>query len=69
VTAPTLTAYPLGNGLPGLRAWCGHCRRWHHHGDGYGHRTAHCTRPGSPYSSTGYVLTTGADQAEHPASS
>jgi hypothetical protein len=33
----------------GLRVWCGWCVRWHHHGNGYGHRVAHCTVGTSPY--------------------
>ena len=54
---PQLPAYPRDDGLTGLRVWCGHCGRWHYHGDGYGHRAAHCHRGGSPYRETGYVLT------------
>jgi hypothetical protein len=34
-----------------------YCRRWHHHGNGYGHRVAHCHSQASPYSDTGYTLT------------
>jgi len=56
VTAPVLLACPRDDGLPGLRAWCGHCECWHYHGADYGHRAAHCSRSGSPYAATGYIL-------------
>lgn len=39
-----------------LSAWCPFCARWHHHGQGEGHKVAHCTEPDSPLKSTGYVL-------------
>jgi hypothetical protein len=35
--------------------WCDECKRWHRHGGGEGHRTAHCGRK-SAYSSSGYIL-------------
>lgn len=44
-------------------AWCDGCRRWHHHGEGGGHRVAHCGS-GSPYYDLGYVL-----EIEGPATS
>ncbi|MCX5673838.1 MAG: hypothetical protein NTX87_02420 [Planctomycetota bacterium] len=60
---PALAAVPRADGRPGLRIWCRHCRRWHLHGMGYGHRVAHCAdvdrrgRPvESPYRATGYRL-------------
>ena len=52
-TAPVLPAYPTSHGL---RVWCVHCHRWHQHGQGGGHRVAHCTIVSSPYRLTGYVL-------------
>ena len=52
---PILLAYEDEDG--GLHAWCIHCRRWHLHGAGEGHRAAHCTNKDSPYLKTGYVLT------------
>ena len=54
---PRLPAYPRTDGVPGLRVWCCWCDRWHVHGDGYGHRVAHCHNDTSPYADTGYVLT------------
>ena len=39
-----------------LAVWCVHCRVWHHHGAGDGHRVAHCDRADSLYQRTGYVL-------------
>jgi hypothetical protein len=52
-----------------LSFWCPYCVRWHYHGQGEGHRVAHCdtppTRPSrkanggptaSPYLQTGYEL-------------
>ena len=51
---PILDARPTASGL---EVWCKHCNKWHQHGKGDGHRTAHCP-PGSPYYETGYVLRT-----------
>jgi len=70
MTEPNALAYPelpAEDTGQQLRVWCGHCRAWHYHGRGvpggaprsraaYGHRAAHCHRPGSPYRETGYVL-------------
>ena len=49
----------------GLAVWCKYCTRWHMHGQGVGHRVAHChgltslcgsyTSP-TPYQETGYIL-------------
>ena len=36
------------------RAWCPHCRRYHFHGAGPGHRAAHCAD--GPFKGSGYVL-------------
>ena len=49
--APTLSAEPVTDdgGLPMWRVWCRHCRAWHYHGPGDGHREAHCVDPVSPY--------------------
>jgi len=58
---PRLPAYPREDG-PGLRAWCDHCRRWHLHGDSYGHRAAHCVGV-TPYSRTGYFLVPPAEES------
>lgn len=53
MSAPEVKATPGGRGT--WRFFCAHCRRAHSHG-GLGHRWAHCTRPGSPYERSGYVL-------------
>jgi hypothetical protein len=52
--APLVEAETTPRG--GLRFWCGHCRGWHQHGAGYGHRVEHFWRPGSPYAGRGYIL-------------
>ncbi|MBT9146547.1 MAG: hypothetical protein DDT32_00281 [Syntrophomonadaceae bacterium] len=39
-----------------LSVWCPHCTQWHHHGQGDGHRLAHCHKPGSPFKGIGYTL-------------
>lgn len=36
--------------------WCPFCACYHVHGDGPGHRVAHCNDPASPFRNTGYVL-------------
>ena len=50
---PVLFALPAP--FQQYRVWCIHCWHWHHHGNGYGHRVAHCG-DGSPYNKTGYIL-------------
>lgn len=50
---PVLDAYP--HGQTQWRVRCRHCRRWHYHSIGEGHRRAHCWRP-SPFKVTGYIL-------------
>ena len=52
---PVLDAYRDRDGL-GLSVWCKHCRRWHGHSLGDGHRVAHCHDRSSPYDDTGYIL-------------
>lgn len=39
-----------------VRVFCRYCSRWHVHGDGGGHRVAHCQADDSPYRDTGYFL-------------
>jgi hypothetical protein len=51
--APTLPAYTDRSCWV---VYCAHCRDWHRHSPGDGHRAAHCWRAGSPYRVTGYVL-------------
>lgn len=40
----------------GFQFRCDWCETIHSHGQGEGHRAAHCEKPGSPYKDTGYVL-------------
>jgi len=44
----------------GLRVYCRYCQDWHVHGEGYGHRSAHCydklDGQRSPYKDNGYIL-------------
>ncbi len=53
---PILLAIADGEGR--LSAWCPYCAKMHHHGQGDGHRVAHCNDPGSPFQKTGYILKT-----------
>ena len=39
----------------GVKFFCPHCGKNHHHGKGEGHRVAHCGKH-SPYNKTGYIL-------------
>ena len=56
LTAPTLAAYHRNrNGHKRLMVWCKYCGVWHSHGQGEGHREAHCQEE-TPYSRTGYNL-------------
>lgn len=53
--APVLDAYADGDGY--LQVWCPHCHGWHFHGQGDGHRVAHCSQDShSPYADMGYIL-------------
>lgn len=52
---PVLMAEVCGDGVQ-CRGWCDFCSRWHYHGNGDGHRVAHCTTVNSPYRKTGYIL-------------
>lgn len=38
------------------RVWCPYCRREHIHGNGPGHRVAHCLNPHSPFLESGYFI-------------
>lgn len=51
---PVLAAFER-NGEGMLTAWCPYCEKWHYHGEGEGHRIAHCD-DGSPFQTTGYIL-------------
>jgi hypothetical protein len=60
----------MGLKIPIIKAWrydwgqvvfyCEHCKCFHHHGyaRGFpnGHRCAHCNKPNSPFSESGYIL-------------
>lgn len=54
--------YPIIQTIPrvdldfGQRFWCEFCRRYHLHGEGGGHRAAHCSNPLSPFLLIGYIL-------------
>lgn len=38
-----------------LSVWCQYCGTLHHHGEGAGHRVAHCSRE-TPYTAKGYYV-------------
>lgn len=57
VNVPLLEATPRSDGH-GLKVYCVYCQKWHFHGHGDGHRTAHCDNEHSPYLKTGYELVT-----------
>jgi hypothetical protein len=54
--AARLVAYPDPHRENGLIVHCRWCKIDHYHSLPYGHRAAHCSKPGSPYLETGYVL-------------
>lgn len=55
--APVLPAYEVKiKGVTRYVVWCKHCKKWHRHGAGEGHREAHCTDSASGYWKTGYNL-------------
>jgi hypothetical protein len=54
---PRLPAYRITAGSQSrLIVYCEHCRDYHFHGVGDGHRIAHCHVESSPYRQTGYTL-------------
>ncbi|EEM92710.1 hypothetical protein bthur0013_59400 [Bacillus thuringiensis IBL 200] len=58
---PVLLAYERdesGN----LAVWCPYCACWHLHGQGDGHRMAHCQNRRSPFKKTGYVIKKGSSK-------
>jgi hypothetical protein len=65
--APRLKAYLTKRGE--LRVPCPYCQIDHWHGLPYGHRAAHCSKPGSPYVESGYVLVPAEDQPRPAAAS
>ncbi len=50
---PKVLAYETPSGLT---FWCIHCREWHRHGHGGGHRLAHCRDAASSVRAAGYEL-------------
>ncbi len=55
--APVLPAYEVvAKSVRRWPVWCKHCREWHRHGPGAGHREAHCSDSSSPYWRLGYNL-------------
>jgi len=40
----------------GMEFYCEHCKKYHKHGEGDGHRVAHCVNQNSPFFNTGYVV-------------
>ncbi len=62
VTAVGVAAVPrlmaTADGRGHWRVLCPHCRHVHTHG-GVGRRYEHCTRPGSPFLESGYILDPG----------
>lgn len=52
---PVLMAEVTGDGVQ-CRAFCHFCNKFHLHGNGDGHRAAHCFTANSPYKKTGYIL-------------
>lgn len=53
--SPVLLAHARPDGA-GLKVWCPFCVKWHIHGWGFGHRSAHCSTESSPFKETGYFL-------------
>ncbi len=54
--APTIAAFARNHdGNRRLMVWCRYCDKWHSHGQGEGHREAHCSES-TPYTLTGYNL-------------
>ena len=41
----------------GMKFYCDFCKTNHLHGDGDGHRAAHCHNQNSPFDVTGYIIT------------
>lgn len=44
------------DGKIGMNFKCDFCKSYHYHGDGNGHRTAHCNKMDSPYRKNGYII-------------
>jgi hypothetical protein len=40
----------------GVKFYCDFCKKVHTHGEGAGHRAAHCHNQNSPYGNSGYIL-------------
>ncbi len=53
---PIVECIPRTDWPDGLRFYCVFCNKYHLHGDGEGHRVAHCHNGDSPFDKTGYIL-------------
>lgn len=53
---PVIECIPRKDFPTGLRFYCAFCKRYHNHGEGEGHRIAHCHNSESPFDKTGYIL-------------
>ena len=53
---PIVTVVPRKDFPRGWEFYCVYCKTKHHHGEGLGHRVAHCTNQKSPFLIRGYVL-------------
>lgn len=53
---PIVLTEDRDDGVEGQMFWCPFCKKYHYHGEGDGHRTAHCDNPNSPWLDTGYIV-------------
>ncbi len=51
-----LCTHRTDNFPEGLQFYCDFCKKNHLHGEGEGHRVAHCHNENSPFEKTGYIL-------------
>lgn len=54
--APDVHVIPRKDFPSGWKFYCIFCKKYHLHGEGLGHRVAHCFSEKSPYYETGYNL-------------
>lgn len=56
---PTIKCLPRDDFFGGMMFWCPFCEKMHLHGQGKGHRCAHCHsyhKTESPFEKSGYTL-------------
>ena len=53
---PVIKCLPRSDFIGGMTFWCPFCNKWHNHGQGDGHRVAHCLGSDSPYKKRGYII-------------